>query len=455
MYERVSDGIFLEVGGTSTDISAIRNGRVMINYAEVGGHKTYVTSLDVRTIGLGGGSMIRVGNGKIRDVGPRSAHIASCGYCVYAEPEIIKNGTLELIRPLADDAQEFAVIRGSDGKNYAITLSCAANLSGFVKPLDYAHGNEEAARFGMQKLADYLGISLQQVLKDIMTIANEKAAVVIKQLMKDYSLDKNIAVLAGGGGGASTVLWSVAKHMGMEAKLSKNAPIISTIGAALAMIRDVVERTLINPTEEDILRIRKEAEHMAIESGANPATVEVNIEIDPTLNRVRAIAVGAMELVRKRLDIKDMEEEELVKTAVQAMGLSDDSELTLVSKNASFHIYKAQIAKKKGLFSFLKSRKTGICVLDKKGVIKLRVDDAEVVAMPAKEVSQGVSDILRKYAVYDEGGERTPDIFLLVRAKIVEFKGMPTMNQLSALVKAEADMVAAEEPIVIIARGRT
>jgi len=67
------------------------------------------------------------------------------------------------------------------------------------------------------------------------------------------------------------VLWSLAESLEMKAQLAKNAPIISTIGAALAMVRDVVERTIVNPSEEDILSIRAEAEHLAIESGANPA----------------------------------------------------------------------------------------------------------------------------------------------------------------------------------------
>ena len=87
MYLRVSDGVFFEVGGTSTNIGVIRNGRPTIKSAEVGGHRTYVNSLDIRVLGVAGGSMVRVKGREILDVGPRSAHIAGLPYAAFAQTE--------------------------------------------------------------------------------------------------------------------------------------------------------------------------------------------------------------------------------------------------------------------------------------------------------------------------------------------------------------------------------
>ena len=70
MHLRVSDGIYFEVGGTTTNIGVIRNGRPTVTYARVGGHETYVSSLDVRVIGIAGGSLVRARPGAHRGCGP-------------------------------------------------------------------------------------------------------------------------------------------------------------------------------------------------------------------------------------------------------------------------------------------------------------------------------------------------------------------------------------------------
>ena len=111
MYEKVSAGIFFEAGGTSVDISVIKNGKVIIKYAQVGEHKTYLQSLDVRTLGIAGGSMIRVQNGKIVDVGPRSAHIAGVEYECFQDTGRLNDLRVELVSPREDDPAEYAVVK--------------------------------------------------------------------------------------------------------------------------------------------------------------------------------------------------------------------------------------------------------------------------------------------------------------------------------------------------------
>jgi N-methylhydantoinase A/oxoprolinase/acetone carboxylase beta subunit len=95
LYERLSDGVFIEVGGTSSDCSVIRMGRPQMRPARIGGHRTMLRTLDVRTLGIGGGSMLRVDGNCIVDVGPRSAHIAGCAYASFVSPDVLDGARVE------------------------------------------------------------------------------------------------------------------------------------------------------------------------------------------------------------------------------------------------------------------------------------------------------------------------------------------------------------------------
>ena len=96
LHTRVTDGIFLEVGGTSTNICVIRGGRPEIRYVTVRDHPTCVRSLDVRVLGVAGGSLVSVQHGKVDSVGPRSAHIAGLRYSCFAEPGELDGGKAEV-----------------------------------------------------------------------------------------------------------------------------------------------------------------------------------------------------------------------------------------------------------------------------------------------------------------------------------------------------------------------
>ncbi len=71
----LEDFIMSDMGGTTTDIGILENGRPRVaeQGAEVGGWRTMVRAIDVKTIGLGGDSEVHLGiNGEI-SVGPQRA----------------------------------------------------------------------------------------------------------------------------------------------------------------------------------------------------------------------------------------------------------------------------------------------------------------------------------------------------------------------------------------------
>lgn len=56
----IEDALVVDMGGTTTDTAAVSSGLVRLNEdgSHVGGHRTHVKALDIRTIGLGGDSLI-------------------------------------------------------------------------------------------------------------------------------------------------------------------------------------------------------------------------------------------------------------------------------------------------------------------------------------------------------------------------------------------------------------
>jgi len=252
MHLRITDGIYFEVGGTSTNIGVIRNGRPTVKYARVGGHETYVSSLDVRVLGIAGGSMVRVSDGKIVDVGPRSAHIAGLPYSAFAAPAVFAGARVELFRPKSDDPDDYVAIRAADGTRYAFTTTCAANVLGYATPGLHAYGNPQSARLAMAPLAAMLGCPVEEAARRILERATDKAIPVVEQLIAEYGLDPHQAVLVGEGGGAGALIPFTAQRMGLSHTISQDAEVISSIGVALALVREVIERVIANPRPEDL-----------------------------------------------------------------------------------------------------------------------------------------------------------------------------------------------------------
>jgi len=56
---RIEDAVIVEVGGTSTNVAPIRRGRPALSYVQIASHATAIRALDVRVLGVAGGSMLR------------------------------------------------------------------------------------------------------------------------------------------------------------------------------------------------------------------------------------------------------------------------------------------------------------------------------------------------------------------------------------------------------------
>lgn len=71
----LDDAIVVDIGGTTTDIAILEDGQLWTNPsgARVGGWETHVSAADLRTIGLGGDSHVRVEHGHELRVGPQRA----------------------------------------------------------------------------------------------------------------------------------------------------------------------------------------------------------------------------------------------------------------------------------------------------------------------------------------------------------------------------------------------
>ncbi len=452
MYEKISDGIFLEVGGTSTDISAIQNGQVITKYAKIGKHSTYVTSLDINTVGIAGGSMVAVKDRKIADVGPRSAHIAGLSYAIYADTEELKTAKVISVKAVDADNLEYLAVETSRAR-YAVTTTCAANYLGLVPPADYARAKPENGALLFEAIGREFGRPAQEIARQIMNIAVAKVAPAVEEFIKEYRLNRNYLILTGGGGGASTIVPAVAAKMGLKFKIAKNAPVISTIGAALAMVRDSVERTIVNPTREDILKIRAEAEQAAMKAGAARETIQVTIDIDSAKSIVKATAVGATNLSAHQNLGQALDAGQLRLTAAQTVGDGNPDDVTALFENELLHVFSIVKSVKK-LFGLLTARQKFICVMDRQGVIKLTMENPAGYVISAGKLNETLKAVVEQNAVYDESGQCLPDIFLIISGKIIDLSGLETIDQIVSLAMLEIEGIDGEQPIYALARKR-
>jgi len=210
-FARVDSGmdtaIVTDTGGTTYDVSLVRRGRIpWTRETWIGqpfrGHMTGFPSVDVRSIGAGGGSVAWVDPGGMLHVGPRSAGAVPGPACY-----------------------------GAGGTE--ATVTDASLVLGYLDP-DYFLGGtmtvdvEAAARSITNKVAEPLALTLEMAAAAIIDLATENMVHAIEDITVNQGIDPATACLIGGGGAAGLNAVLIARRLGCE------RVIIPEVGAALS-----------------------------------------------------------------------------------------------------------------------------------------------------------------------------------------------------------------------------
>ena len=221
----------LDVGGTSTDVALIENLEPRrVRTTEVGHLAVRASSLDVKTVGAGGGSIAYVPDlTKALRVGPQSAG-AVPGPVAYG-----KGGEL----PTVTDAN---VVLGY----------LPENLLGGSFKLD-----REGAKKAVQTIADALGIDLMAAARGIIDIVNENMFGALRMISVQQGYDPRHFALMGFGGAGPLHVNAVAQLMGSWPAISPVSPgVLCALGDATTRMRTETARSfsrLASTTQADEL----------------------------------------------------------------------------------------------------------------------------------------------------------------------------------------------------------
>ena len=213
-----------DMGGTSTDVSVVIDGEPTISRStEVGYFPAKVPTLDVRSVGAGGGSIAEVSDlTKSLRVGPRSAG-AKPGPVAYGE-----GGT----EPTVSDAN---VLLG-----YLPTVLLGGDMA-----LDLA-----GAKAAIAKIGQAIGLSPEEAAKGIVDIANEVMLGALRVITVQRGLDpRDFGIVAFGGAGPLHAN-ALAELLGCYPVLVPPSPgVLSALGFLEAEFKNEFVQTYIRSTD--------------------------------------------------------------------------------------------------------------------------------------------------------------------------------------------------------------
>jgi N-methylhydantoinase A len=189
-----ADAVVCDTGGTSFDVSLVREGApVYTRETWLGepfvGHHTGLASVDVRSIGAGGGSIAWIDSGGLLRVGPQSAG-ADPGPACY----------------------------GRGGK--APTVTDAALVLGYLDPNGFLGGvmrlDEDSALRVISSFAERLELDPREAAAAVLTLAGEHMVGAIREITINQGVDPREVPIVAGGGAAGLSIAAIGRALGCE-----------------------------------------------------------------------------------------------------------------------------------------------------------------------------------------------------------------------------------------------
>ena len=260
-YENI---LTFDMGGTSTDVALIQNSRAKVRRETlVGDVRVKAPSVDVRTVGAGGGSIAFVPElTKALRVGPESAG-AVPGPAAY--------------------------MKGGDQPTV-----CDANIVLGLLPSDVQLGGDmvidkKAAENAVQTIADGIGVDLMEAAEGIIKIVNESMFGALRLVSVEQGFDPRDFALVGFGGAGPL-------HANALGILSNSFPVIippgpgvlCAYGDATTQIQDEASRSYLAMAQDittdkflnDLTDLREKASQSLIKDGVSDSNLEVTYQAD-------------------------------------------------------------------------------------------------------------------------------------------------------------------------------
>ena len=215
-----------DMGGTSTDVSFVRDGAPALAFErEIGGITLRVPTLDIHTVGAGGGSIAWRDSGGALKVGPRSAG-ADPGPACYG-----RGGEA----PTVTDA------------NLLLGRLSAAGLLGGALPLDRARAEAVVGQLGAA-----LGLSVLETARGIVRVVNANMANAVRVVTVQRGIDPAGLVLVPFGGAGPLHAGELARELGIRTLAVPPGPgLLCALGLLVEDLRTDAVRTFLAPLEPE------------------------------------------------------------------------------------------------------------------------------------------------------------------------------------------------------------